>query len=333
MPRVLLVLIVVLTPTAYAQTSKLTKAGAPVPATVPGYDRGHCIALPKNIRICKLLSDDKDTFLVEKDGKSVGTWPGNAFLAETSDFEVLTGDLDNDRKPELIVANHDSTSNGIAVDYWTIFIFPDPEFHNFKAPLTFSVEEYGTFGTFITNGGRVNILTTSWVSNKDPKHRRGSGTYLVGQWWRYQSGELRPELQRPILARRYLFRFERERVDGVKSDRIPFQWLSHPSTESVRTEFITKQTKSSKSGVIQAVTREKESIRIVFKPDNESSVTFVYPGTYLDNQLDYIGDAATGRLYPKNYLTSQPETWLKNKRATLRTYEDEGLDVLWLERQ
>lgn len=332
MHRILVLLILLQSSTAYAQTSKLIKSGAPVAAVVEGYDKGHCIALPKKIRICKLLSDDKDTFLVERDGTKLGTWPGNASLAETSDFEVLTGDLDNDRKPELIVANHDGTSNGIAVDYWSIFIFPDPEFAHFTPPLTFSVEEYGSFGTFVTSGGRVNILTTSWVSNVDPKHRRGWGTYLVGQWWRYQSGALRPLLERPIIARRYLFSFEKERGNTDKLDRIPFQWLSHPTSEPVRTEFITKQTRSSKSGVIQAVTRDKETLTIVFQPDGEQSITYIYPGTEAGNQFEYFGDAASGRLYPNNYLPSHPKTWLKNKRATLRSYEDNNLHVLWLKR-
>ena len=332
-PRVLLVLILVLAATAHAQASKLTKFGAPMVASVEGYDKGHCISLPKNVRICKLLSDDKDTFLVQRDGRSVGTWPGNASLGETSDFEVLTGDLDNDRKPELIVANHDGTSNGIAVDFWTIFIFPDPEFHNFTAPLTFSVEEYGSFGTFVAGGGRVNILTTRWVYNEDPKHRRGGGMYLVGQWWRYDAGELRPLPGRPISARRFLFSFAREREETVNFNRIPFQWLSHRSTESVNTEFITGRSTSSKSGVIEAVTRDKESIRVVLKPDGEPSVTLVYAATYRDDELEYLGNAATGRVYPKNYLPSKPETWLKNKRATLRSYKGNGRDGLWLERQ
>ena len=330
MLRVSILLIVVLTSTSYAQTGRLTKSKAPAPAPVEGYDKGHCVTLPKGIRICKLLSDDKDTFLVERDGRSVGTWPGSTYLAETSDFEVLAGDLDNDRKPELIVANHDGTSNGLGVDYWTIFIFPDPEFLEFTAPLSFSVEEYGSFGTFVTSGGRVNILATSWVWSKDRK--RGFGIYLVGQWWRYQSGELQPLLARPIIARRYLFSFERERGNTTRLDQIPFQWLSHPSTERVTTEFITKQAKISKPGIIQAVTREKESLKIDFKPDGEESITYVYPGTYLDkNTFDNLGDTATGRLYPANYRPSQPETWLKNKRATLRSYEDD-LNVLWLER-
>ena len=332
MQRLSLLLIVVLASTAFAQSARLSKQGTPVAATVEGYDKGHCIALPKSIRICKLLADDKDTFLVQKDGKNLGSWPGNAYLGETSDFEVLTGDLDDDRRPELIVANHDGTSNGLGVDYWTIFIFPDPEFHHFTAPLTFSVEEYGSSGTFVTSGGRVNILTTSWVGNEDPKHKRGWGMYLVGQWWRYRSGELRPLLDRSIIARRYLFGFEKERNETTRRDPIPFQWLSHPNTESVRTDFITNQSNVSKRGVIQSATREKESITVVFKPDGEQSITYVYPGTYQDkNQLDYFGDTATGRLYPKNYQPSQPETWLHNKRATLRHYEDNKLDVLWLE--
>ena len=332
MHRLTLLLIVVLAVTTYTQPSKLSKLAAPVPASVEGYDKGHCIAL-KNIRICKLLSDDKDTFLVQKDGKNVGTWPGTAFLAETSDFEVLTGDLDNDRKPELIVANHDGSSNGLGVDYWTIFIFPDPQFHNFNPPLTFSVEEYSSFGTFVTSGGRVNILTTSWVNNKDPKGRRGWGTYLVGQWWRYQSGELRPMLDRPIIARRYLFGFENERNASVKADRIPFKWLSHPNSEPVKTEFITRRSTTSKSGVIQSVTREKESIKVVFKARGEQPTTYFYPGKIGDkDKLDYLGNTASGRLYPIGYLPSQAEKWLKNKLATLRSYEDDNLNVLWLER-
>jgi hypothetical protein len=332
MHRLAILLIVVLAPTAFAQTSRLTKHRAPVTAAIEGYDKGSCVTLPGNIRICKALSDDKDTFLVEKDGKRIGTWPGNAYLGETSDFEVLTGDLDNNRKPELIVANHDGTSNGLGVDYWTIFIFPDSQFHNFNAPLTFGVEEYSSFGTFVTSNGRVNILTTSWVGNKDPKHKRGWGTYLVGQWWRYQSGELRPMLDRPIIARRYLFGFENERNAAGKTDRIPFKWLNNRSTESVGTEFITRRSTTSKPGVIQSVTREKESIKVVFTTRGEQPTTYIYPGKIGDkDKLDYLGNTASGRLYPIGYQPSQAPTWLKNKRATLRSYED-NVSVLWLER-
>lgn len=334
MLRVTLPLIFVLASTSHAQTSKLIKSQAPAPATVAGYDKGHCIALPKNIRICKLLSDDKDTFLVERDGQRVGTWPGKAFLAETSDFEVLTGDLDNDGQPELIVANHEGTSNGMAVEFWTIFIFPDPDFRTFKSPLAFNVEEYGSFGTFVTTAGRVNILTTSWISAKDPKGRRGFGTYLVGQWWRYKAGELKPLINKPPIARRYLASFAGERFDTVKLDRIPFRWLSHPNTETVDTAFIARKEVEKWPGIIQVVSTETnaDKLKVVFKPNDRSAMTFIYPFAGGSDELAYFGDAASGWVYPSHYLPAEPKKWLQNRRATLRTYEDRGVQILWLER-
>lgn len=255
-------------------------------------------------------------------------------MAETSDFEVLTGDLNNDQQSELVVANHDGTSNGMGVDYWTIFIFPDTEFQSFKAPLAFTVEEYGSFGTFVSTGRNVEILTTTWVWNNDPKHTRGWGTYLVGQWWRYDAGELRPLLKRPIIARRYLNSFEKQRLETTQLDRVPNEWLRHPTTETVSTAFITKKSVRKWSGVIQEIVTDPKSaqLKITFKPDVEQPVTLLYPFNEGDSRLDLIGDERSGRLYPSHYLPSQPENWLRNRRATVRTYEDQGLRVLWLDR-
>ena len=81
---------------SYAQSSALSKASPPAPANIPGYHKAHCVSLTQSIRICKALSDSEDAFVLEKDGTRVGTWPANAFLGETSDFEVLQGDLDDD---------------------------------------------------------------------------------------------------------------------------------------------------------------------------------------------------------------------------------------------
>jgi hypothetical protein len=49
-----LLLIFALAATAHGQPSKLTKFEAPVAASVEGYDKGHCIAQPTYVRICKL---------------------------------------------------------------------------------------------------------------------------------------------------------------------------------------------------------------------------------------------------------------------------------------
>ena len=337
MSRICILLILIVTAQAYAQPGKLVKAGSPQPASIEGYQKGHCVALTNRIRICKLLSDNADVFLVEKDGKTFGTWPSTAFMGETEGFEVLHGDLDGDRQPEIIVANHDTTGVGMAVSAWTIAIFPNDDFRSFQLPLTFSVQDYGSAGTFVPVNGRVNILTTNWVWSAEQK--RGSGLYLVGEWWRYKSGELVPSLNRNTIARRYLFSFERERGETWESDRRPYQWLTNRSATAVTSDFITGASTGSKRGIIQSISTPEKStdraVKLVFQPDGEQTTTLVYPRAeddYESPQL-FIGDAFSERIYPNRYLPLDPERWLTGKRATLRTYDDKKIAVLWLEPQ
>ena len=334
MTRLTLLLILALSAQVHAQSRKLLIADAPKSATVEGYEKGHCVALHR-IRVCKVLSESDALFLIEKDGKTLGTWGAETYLGETEDFKVMDGDLDDDRKPELIIANRDSTSVGIGVSIWTIAIFPDTDFRSFQPPLTFSVKEYGTHGTFVVTGGRLNILTTDWVWGEDPKGKRGEGLYLVGQWWRYHHGELTP-LPRGIVARRYLLSFERERWDTIESNRIPYQWLSSRRTEFVSTDFITGPAIATTRGVIESVTskdRPYRIVKIIFKPDTDKASEFIYPneddnGPFVDR---YLGDATTGKIYPAHYLSSDPSKWLTGRRATLRTYKENKTEVLWLE--
>lgn len=337
MSRICILLTLIVTVQAHAQPGKLVKLGSPQPVSVEGYHKGHCVALPNHIRICKLLSDNADVFLIEKDGKTLGTWPTTAFMGETEGFEVLRGDLDGDRQPELVVANHDGTGVGMAVSAWTIAIFPNDDFRSFQLPLTFSVQDYGSFGTFVPAAGRVNILTTNWVWGAEQK--RGGGLYLVGEWWRYNSGELVPLLNRNTIARRYLFSFERERGETFESDRKPYRWLTNRSATAVTTEFITGASTNSKRGVIQSISIPEKSsyraVKILFQPDGEQTYTSVYPRDEDDYESLslYIGDAVSGRIYPNRYLPLDPEKWLTGKRATLRTYSDQKIKVLWLESQ
>ena len=339
MTRLTLLLILALSAQVHAQSRKLVIAEAPKSATVEGYERGHCVALRNRIRVCKVLSESDALFLIEKDGKTLGTWGANTYLGETDDFKVMHGDLDEDREPELIIANRDSTSVGIGVSVWTIAIFPDTDFRSFQPPLTFSVKEFGTHGTLVATRARLNLLTTDWVWGEDPKGKRGQGLYLVGQWWRYQHGELTP-CRRGIVARRYLLSFERERWDTIESHRIPYQWLNNRRAEFVSTDFITGPTITGMRGVIESVSSSDENIpyrvvKIMFKPDTDKASEFIYPneddnGPFVDR---YVGDAATGKIYPAHYLPSDAAKWLTGRRATLRTYKENKTEVLWLEPQ
>ena len=332
MTRLTLLLIPALAAYVHAQPGRLTIADQPEPAKIEGYEKAHCVALQNRVRICKVLSESAASFIVRKEGKTIGAWPGKTELGYTEDFDVMRGDLDGDRKPELIVANHESTSNGLGVNYWSIAIFPNTEFRSFQSPLTFNVEEFGTRGTIVSSGGRLNILTTDWVWGHDPKRRRGEGLYLVGQWWRYQRGELLP-LPKRIVARRYLLSFANERGATWESDRIPYQWLADRRSDFVATAFITKAAKSSKRGVIESVANDEKNpyrITISFKSDAGQTSEFSYINEDDFSTDRYLGDAVSGRVYPDRYLPPDPEKWLNGRRATLRTYDDK-MEILWLE--
>lgn len=321
---------------SYAQSLALWNAGPPAPANIPGYHKAHCVSLTREIRICKGLSDSENEFMLEKDGTRIGTWPGQTYVGETSDFEVLLGDLDRDGQSELIVANRDSTSTGIAVNVWTIAIFSLGDFSSFRPPLTFSVEEYGSSGTFVSNGRRVQILTTRWQWAKDPKRRRGEGLYLVGQWWRYKRGELVPSPNRTILARRYLDSFARERDRTANRPTIPFRWLTGPKAETFRVDPILANKKSVSEGLITNVSLEttngRSTLKIEFKPDGSAPLTFIYPQNDSNevNGLTNIGDFSTNRIYPLRYIPPTSDRWLKDRRATVITYGENERRILWL---
>jgi hypothetical protein len=324
------------------QSGVLKKASAPQPEVLNGYNRGHCVSVTRQLRVCKQLSDERDVFVVEKDGAQVGVWPARAAMGETSDFEVLRSDFNYDGRSELILANHDGTSNGLGVDYWTITIFPDTNFNTVVEPLTFSVEEYGTFGTFVADShARLSILATRWVWTNDPKGKRDEGLYLVGHWWRYESGELVPQLNRATLARRYLFSFANERGETSGTDHIPYRWLKNARTERLKAEQITGPSWRSETGVIADVSTvtkpdSERSVKISLRAVDGSTVVYRYPKPeregLADPGLDFLGDAASGSIYPISYFPSRIEAWLEGKRATVRTYgnEQQAEKILWL---
>jgi len=59
--------------------------------------------------------------------------------------------------------------------------------------------------------------------------------YLIGKWFVYQKGRLRPVLDRPTLARRYLSRFMDERLSDEVNPR-PYRWLQDRTTHKFYSE-------------------------------------------------------------------------------------------------
>lgn len=320
-----------------SQPARVVKARNPKASDFPDCRAAHCINLPGNLRVCKRACDAEDGFVIEKAGKRLAKWPAAVFVGETSDFEVLQTDLDGDGQKELIVSNHEATSNGLGRNYWMVYIFPDATFRRPTVPLRFNVEDYGSTGTFIAEGKSIFILETKWMWMEDPRGKRGEGLYLTGHWWRYKSGTLVPAAGRPVLARRYLESFAAERWKTEKSPGIPYRWLQSPKAEILKKNpLIDAQEKEAKDGELQTVSESsldqlETPMMLVFQPRVEGPITLSYP----ENDF-YIGDSGSGVIYPDRYSPASPKPWLAGRKARLVTYKrgagDDTFQVLWLER-
>ncbi len=314
----------------------LSKYPAPTePATTP-FERSHCAEIGNGLRVCKHISDAEIFFAIEKNGRVLGKWPASTYNGGTSMFEVLRGDIDRDKDDEIIVADCSGVTNGIGFQYWTISILPDPEIHGYKQPLEFSVEEYGAEGTFVKHPGDsyCNILATEWQWDaiREEKRKRG-GLYFVGRWFRYRGGMLEPIAERPILARRYLYGFEKERLSTYEDSKKPLTWLKNRLTKATTIDPI-KLLKgvSSFYGQVIDVLHEREgtegyaSIELRIKLAGGQVVNYAYSDEGAEEETDTfyrLGDFQSGIIYPKAYEPASIKHWLIGKSTHITTYKDD----------
>lgn len=257
-----------------------------------------------------------------------------------SDSQAFMADLDSNGSPELVIANHNGTSNGLGIHYWTVYILPEPLTHPPPQPLQFAVAEYGKQGTFVRDGNQFELWTTEWSGG------------IIGQQWRYHSGQLIPT-NHPILERWYSFNFERERAKTWGDPRIPYLWLATPKVRAHAEDPLLEAAEmiSAVDGVVQSIKTECvkndmsciDKTKITFKPNQGTSRSYFYNRTGHQYGLEeeeaqsfaYFGDWSSRRIYPENYLPSNPNYWLHNRSCKLITYKrtvnDQSLfKILWL---
>ncbi len=322
---------------------------SPVEPSNTPYERAHCVDIDNGLRVCKYISHSETFFAIEKNGSTLGEFETSTYHGGTSRFEVLRSDLDGDGKTELIIANSNGMSNGIGLQYWTISILPDPLKIGFKQPLEFSVEEYGAEGTLAKLAGdrHRNILATEWQWSAIKEPTKYGGLYLVGRWFHYKSGVLEPVAGKPVLVRRYLLGFEKERLDTYDDFLKPLTWLSHRLTKSLFVDPIVKFKEiSSLRGSIQTTNKpakspSTESYRdrpeqILVRLDNGKSALYHYSddgSKTIDTSYFRIGNAQSGILYPKRYVPAKGNQWLVGKRVRITSYKDqydEVRNIIWV---
>jgi hypothetical protein len=180
----------------------------------------HCVDLGQGRSVCKCVPESEEEpapFILLEGNKEVQRWRADANLQRTDDFEVLSGDLPGDGKPLWIVANHDLSSQGMLVRFWSLHVL-DPAAPT-EPPISWSVSDYGP-GSFALPRNRqekgCDILLTEWLEGQDAQGK--SGLYFRGRWYRLGTSGIVPLPSRKERVRRYLYSFERERAKTTSED-------------------------------------------------------------------------------------------------------------------
>lgn len=251
-------LILVTFSASFAQ--KLAYGGKPQAGAKTEKMESHFVRFSPGVEVYKIRDtsgdERRDYFDIKKQGKSLGTIEAdvNAFGGSTDNFFAFYGDLDKNKSKELVVVDFNGSGNGLGVNYYTINIFPDFETKGYTIPLTFNDSEFGRDGTFVYDAKKNEtlILITEWggVEIKDPK--RGGGLYFTGKFFRYADGRLIFAKDKPILARRYLNSFEKERFRTDNDPRRPYLWLTSPAALKLSAEPIfAVKPETSQTGVVE----------------------------------------------------------------------------------
>jgi hypothetical protein len=213
------------------------KLSAPVKTKVKGFAEAYCIALDARSRVCKGNPNTEDAqggeFVLERNGKEINRW--EAEISSTTgaqNFDVLHSDLDGNGTRELIVVDFIGSGMGMGVNNHKIHIFGQDER---QSPIEISVEEYGALGSFVAQTKGVLILATEWLYTDKIDPHLPSGLYLIGKWFRYANGLLEP-VNKPILARRYLNSFARERGRTMLTNSIPKSWFANGKGRELNTD-------------------------------------------------------------------------------------------------
>lgn len=259
--RNLLILVLVSAATSFTVAQPVKKFPAPVKAKVKGFAEAYCVALDARSRVCKGNPSSEEAlggeFVLERSGKEINRWEAEiGSTTSAQNFEVLQSDLDANGTRELIVVDFMGSSMGMGVNSHRIHIFENDES---KPPLDLSVEEYGAFGSFVRQPGfsGVLILATEWLYSDKIDPQLPSGLYLIGRWFRYANGALE-EVNKPILARRFLSSFARERGRTVLTPSIPYSWFANGKGRELKADpEAMEKVAASNAGTIIAVQEYK----------------------------------------------------------------------------
>lgn len=289
-------------------------------ATVPGCVRARCVAMTDGRRVCSCTGDTTIvTRVTAADGRDSHEWPADYGMAGSAEsLRVMSGDLDADGKPELMVSELLDMSNGLGIRYYRLTIVDGAR--PAEAAVRVHLDDFDPRGSFVrpAGGGACRLLATRWTELRDP--RRGEGMYFTGQWMRYRDRRLEHDLDRPLVVRRLLASFRPWEVSGGPlahfRDRRAEAWSSVPA--------ILPPLAQTRTGSIMRV--RGDTVDVALTPHDIQVFGYVGAQAWSDDDGNMVSallvDGATGRPWPRGY--SPTPSWLQLAPVTVRTYRGDG---------
>jgi aspartate racemase len=199
------------------------RLAAPAETPLPGCTSSYCVASGGD-RVCSCLPDEGDSLEMrwQPEAGEPFRWQVELHsLPDPSAFHVEQLALGAPPAPSLLVAVRAGQGNGMGVADWSLRAIQGGSVSEPQ-----SAHDYGllAFPSHRPGDAECRILATRWIWSSG--RERGSGLYLYGRWLQLRGGALQPDPTRPIVARRYLYRFEKQRLAGLAMPVLaPLLWF------------------------------------------------------------------------------------------------------------
>ncbi len=197
------------------------KLAGPVQSTMTGCESAYCSNVSDSSQVCACLpsnESDEARMTYTKNGAVVLQWNATLYPpSAASGLRIDAADLNGDGREELVIATLNTVSNGMGVEYWTVWVLSGDKISN---PV--EVEDYGSMGFLSSNGKQCRLLVTRWIEGWEPN--KDYGLYLVGRWFELSGHNMEYTLYRPAIKRRYIDTLVRLRREGSKRGT-PVMWF------------------------------------------------------------------------------------------------------------
>ncbi len=200
-------------------------APAPLAKAVAGCAAAWCTAIGDE-QVCNCQRGERWFTQRRRGGQLVQQWSTEVSpMMGAQALQVAQADVDGDGKPEWLVSQFESQSNGLGVTYHRLCVLWADD--SKRAPLCREVSEWQQLTVLVREEGQkgCSLMDSSWQGGSEKG--RGSGTYAVGRVQRLEGRRWQPAKERAAVSRRLLddFMNERETLPQSNAQRL---WYQHP---------------------------------------------------------------------------------------------------------